>query len=128
MRWFGVSMKPPSPGVDASTKVSGETHSAFADVRRTWSSETPFFSELGWVDLDLQLPVAESPDGHVGHAGDTQQAGTTVQRESSDMSIRELSLEESPIIMSRPVDDSGCTTNGGFDDAAGRAGAMVRRS
>ena len=31
-RWFGVSMNPPVPGVDASTKLSGETQSALPAV------------------------------------------------------------------------------------------------
>ena len=35
-RWFLPSMNPPVPGVDASTKVSGETHSALPAVSMTW--------------------------------------------------------------------------------------------
>ena len=44
-RWFGVSMNPPVPGVDASTKVSGETQSAFPVVSMTCTSETPLLAQ-----------------------------------------------------------------------------------
>jgi hypothetical protein len=40
-RWFGVSMKPPVPGVEASRKVSGETQVALPVVLITSLSPTP---------------------------------------------------------------------------------------
>ena len=39
-RWFGLSRKPPVPGVLAWTKLSGETHSALAAVVVISVSET----------------------------------------------------------------------------------------
>ena len=39
-RWLGDSTKPPVPGVDASTNVSGDTHSALPAVLITWVSVT----------------------------------------------------------------------------------------
>ena len=39
-RWLADSKKPPVPGVDASTKVSGETHSALPAVSMSWVSVT----------------------------------------------------------------------------------------
>src|SRR3954451_4366083 len=128
IRWLAVSMKPPSPGVDASTKVSGETHSAFAEVRNTCSSVTLCCISLvgsTWTcncrSRKPQTPTFATP-------GTLSSRGTMVQRDSSDMSISDCCFEVSPIIMSRPVDEVGCTTSGGRDEAAGNAGAMVRRS
>jgi len=45
-RWLGVSTKPPVPGVEASTKVSGDTHSALPVVSTTRLRETPFFASF----------------------------------------------------------------------------------
>jgi hypothetical protein len=42
-RWLEVSMNPPVPGVEASTKVSGDTHRALPVVLITWLSVTPFW-------------------------------------------------------------------------------------
>jgi hypothetical protein len=50
-----------------------------------------------------------------------------VQWARTDRSIRDNSLEESPIIMRRLVDDTCWMTNGGFE-TSGRAGTIVRRS
>jgi hypothetical protein len=36
MRWLGVSTNPPVPGVDASTKLSGETHKALPVDSMSW--------------------------------------------------------------------------------------------
>src|SRR6266542_3822888 len=45
-----------------------------------------------------------------------------------DMSIRDTSLEDSPIIMTRPVDDSGCSMLGALDTFGMPPGAWTRRS
>ena len=41
-RWFGVSMKPPVPGVEASRNVSGETQVALPAVLMTSCSPRPW--------------------------------------------------------------------------------------
>jgi hypothetical protein len=51
-----------------------------------------------------------------------------VHRDNRDMSIREVPLPVRLIIINRPVEDSGWTTNGGFDEACGSCGVMVSRS
>ena len=61
-RWFGVSMNPPVPGVDASRKLSGETHSALPVVSMTCSSVTSVSLQPLRVDLHLELALALAPD------------------------------------------------------------------
>ena len=61
-RWFGVSMKPPVPGVDASRNVSGETHRALPVVLMTSPQVTPLLPQPLRVDLDLELALALAPD------------------------------------------------------------------
>ena len=69
-----TSKKPPVPGVDASTKVSGETHSALPAVSMSWVSVTCLGPQLLRVHLDLELPVPLAVDGYVRDAGHAHQA------------------------------------------------------
>ncbi len=68
-RWFVPSTNPPVPGVDASTKVSGETHSELPAVSMTWVSVTFCARSLAGSTCHLQLPVPLAVDRHVGHPG-----------------------------------------------------------
>ena len=52
-RWFGVSMNPPVPGVEASTKLSGDTHRALPVDSMTCPSDTPLFGEPLRIHLYL---------------------------------------------------------------------------
>ena len=52
-RWLADSKNPPVPGVEASTNVSGDTHSALPAVSitcvsETWSARSRFGSTCTW--------------------------------------------------------------------------------
>ena len=95
-RWFGVSMKPPVPGVDASRKVSGETHSALPVVRMTWFRATPRSAQPPRVDLDLQLALALPQMATLATPGTPISRGRIVQRASTDMSMGDRSVGGQP--------------------------------
>ncbi len=126
-RWLGVSTKPPVPGVEASTKVSGDTHSALPVVLTTCCSEIPLSrSRLGstWTcscrSRSPQITTFATP-------GIPSRRGLMFQCASTDMSVRETSFDESPTIISRLVDESGWIMAGG-DPTCGSPPIWVRRS
>ena len=126
-RWFGVSMKPPVPGVDASRKLSGETHSALPVVSMTWPRVTPFArswrgSTWTWSCCSRwpQIATLATPVIPINR-------GRIVQRARTDRSMSDRSLEVTPIIITRLAEDSGWSIAGGFE-TLGRAWAWVRRS
>ena len=115
------------PGVDASTNVSGETHSALPVVSITWMKVTPFCcSRAGstwtcnWRSRCPQIATFATPGTPVSR-------GLIVHRARTDSSINESSSDERPIIITRLVEDNGCSISGGCD-TFGRACAWVRRS
>ena len=115
-RWFGVSMKPPVPGVEASRKVSGETHSALPVVSMTWIERDARVAQPRRVDLHLQLPVALAPDRRRSRrpGRPSGAAGSSSGRAPTSRSGT-ASSSESPIIITRLVDDSGWSIIGGFE-------------
>jgi hypothetical protein len=126
-RWLGVSMNPPVPGVEASRKVKGDTHRALPVVSTTWLRVTPCSrSRSGsactwsWRSRWPQMATLATPGTPINR-------GRIVQRASTDSSIGDSSLDDSPTIMTRLVDDRGWSICGGLD-TWGRACAWVRRS
>ena len=126
-RWFGVSTKPPVPGVDASTKLSGETHKALPVVSISWVSVTSLAFNLAgstctcscrsrWPQIDtFATPGMPSSRGRICH------------RASTDISIGETVDDDRPIIETRLTDERGSTITGGVP-TPGRACAWVIRS
>ena len=123
-----VSKNPPAPGVDASRKVSGETHSALPVVRMTWSSVTPFAPSSRRVDLHLELLLALTPDRDVGDARDAHQRGP--DRPAGEHA--EVDERLGPPTTARSSSPGSSTTAAGASAAAcetfGRACAWVSRS
>jgi len=98
--WMGQALgggfdEPAGAGVDASMKVSGETHSALPVVARSGERHAGGGQPLR-VDLHLELPLALAPDRHVRDPGQALEARLDLPAASTDMSIREMSGEEEP--------------------------------
>src|SRR3954471_2101649 len=108
-------MKPPLPGVDASTNVNGETQRALPVVSSTCSSETPlsrsFLGSTATWSCRSRCPQTET----LATPGTPSRRGTIVQRASTDIAIGEVDVDETPIIITRFVDESGCSICGGFE-------------
>ena len=113
--------EPAGAGRRCLQEVSGETHSALPVVSMTCSSETFLSSQLL---RDRPGPAAAARAGPrwprwprrarpSGAAGSS--SGPARRSRSSDSSF-----EESPIIMTRLVDDGGCSICGGCDTSAAR--------
>ena len=129
-RWFGLSTKPPVPGVLAWTKLSGDTHSALPVVVVTSASDTCRACMRYRVGLDLQLPVALAVDRHVGDPGHTHQPRPDLpprQDGQVDQDMPEPAFGDRPIIEIRTVEDNGCIITGGVP-TLGRARIWVIRS
>ena len=56
-RWFGVSTNPPVPGVDASTKLKGDTHSVTRRFNELGQSHLVGLQPLR-IYLHLQLSIS----------------------------------------------------------------------
>ncbi len=121
-------MKPPVPGVEASVKLSGDTHSAFAVLWITWSREMPCPRSFCGSTCTCSCRSRWPQIATFATPGTPIRRGLIFQRASTDMSIRDTSLEDSPIIMTRPVDDSGCSMLGALDTFGMPPGAWTRRS
>ena len=100
-RWFGVSMNPPVPGVDASRNVSGETHRALpavsmtcSSLTRCWRSRRGSTSTWSWRSRWPQIATLATPGTPISR-------GRIVQRASTDMSISDLVGRANPTIMKR---------------------------
>jgi hypothetical protein len=126
-RWLGVSTNPPVPGVEASRKVRGDTARALPAVSTTWLRVMPCSrSRSGsawtwsWRSRWPQMATFATP-------GTPIRWGRMVQRASTDSSIGVSFSDDSPIIMTRLVDDSGWSICGGLD-TWGRAWAWMSRS
>ncbi len=126
-RWFGVSIQPPVPGVDASTNERGDTQRALPDVLITSSRVTSWArSRAGstctcsWRSCWPQTATFETP-------WTPTRRGAIVHFASTDMSSAETLSEETEIIINLLADASGCSIWGGFD-TCGRACACVSRS
>ncbi len=127
-RWLEVSMNPPVPGVEASTKLSGDTHSAFPVVLMTWLSETSRCRSFSGSTCTCscrsrcpQMATLATPDTPI-------RRGLIFQRARTDMSIRDRSLEESPTTMTLLVDDRGWSMTGAFETFGIPPGAWISRS
>ena len=127
-RWLGVSMKPAVPGVEASTKLSGDTQSALPVLSMTWLSETPSRLSLSGSTCTWSCRSRWPQMATLATPGTPISRGLIFQRASTDMSIRDTSLEESPTIMTRLVDDSGWSMIGALDTLGIPPGAWSRRS
>ena len=126
-RCWAVSMNPPVPGVDASTKLNDDTHSEFAggfeDLQQRNLLSCNRFGSTCTCSCRSRWPQIAT----LATPGTPIKRGIIVQRASTPIWIRETSFEDSPIIMTRPVDDRGWSMVGGFD-TCGSANAWVRRS
>src|SRR4051794_17376717 len=114
-RWLGASKKPPVPGLDASRKLSDDTHSELPAVDTTWFSDTPASFRCwgstctwSWRSRPPQTDTLATP-------GTPRRRGLTVHRASTPMSISDSLSDERPIIIVRLVDDVGDSMTGGFD-------------
>ncbi len=123
-RCWGVSMKPPVPGVDASRKDSGETTWALPAVATTWFSVT-FLSRRRsgstwtWSSRSRWPQIAT-----LATPGTPMSAGFIVQRASTPCWIGVSLSDDSPIIITRLAEDSGWSIVGGRE-TLGSAWACV---
>ena len=122
-----MSTKPPVPGEEASTKLSGDAQSAFPVVLMTSVRVTPFScsragSTWTWSCLSRcpQMVTFATP-------GTAISRGLIFHRASTERSISEMSVAESPTIMTRLVDALGGTMTGGLP-TGGNANACDIRS
>src|SRR5437867_1166331 len=102
-------MNPPVPGVDASMKLKEDTHSAFPVVSRICSRETCLsLSVLGstwtWSCRSRWPQIAT-----LATPGTPISRGAIVQRDSTDIWIGDKVFDDSPTIITRLVDDMGCS-------------------
>jgi hypothetical protein len=100
-------MNPPVPGVEASRKVSGDTHREFPAVSITWLSETPCCcmrcgSTRIWSCRSRcpQIATFATP-------GTLSRRGRMVQCASTDISMSDTSFEDRPTIITRLEEESG---------------------
>ena len=113
-RCVDVSMKPPVPGVEASTNVNGDTHSALPVVSMTWLQRDTVLTLAAPGPL---APAAADPAGPrsprwprpVGRAAEA----LIFQRARMDKSMSDRSWRRGPIIMTRLSEDTGWTMTGG---------------
>ena len=126
-RWLGVSMNPPVPGVDASRKVSGDTARALPVVSTTWLRVTPCSRSRSGSARTWSCRSRWPQMATLATPGTPTRWGRIVQRASTDSSIGDSSLDDSPTISTRLVDDSGWSICGGLD-TWGSACAWIRRS
>src|SRR5256885_6131899 len=120
-------MKPPVPGVEASTKLSDDTHSAFPVVSRTWSRDTPRSRGRSGSTRTCSCRSRWPQIATLATPGTPSRRGPIVHLASTDIWIRDRDFEDSPMSMTRLVDDRGWSIVGGFD-TWGNANAWVRRS
>ena len=126
-RWLGVSIHPPVPRVDASRKLSGDTHSAPPAVSMTWSRVTPTACRCFGSTCTCSCRERWPQIATFATPGTPSSFGAIVQRANTDMSISDTSFDDSPTTIDRLAVDSGCSMTGGLE-TLGRAYAMVRRS
>src|ERR1044071_2235881 len=107
-------MKPPEPGEDASKKVNGETHNAFPVVSTICWRETPLVCNSSGFTNTCSCRSRLPQIATWATPGTPIKRGAMVQRASTDMSIRDRSLEESPTIMNRLAEDNGWIIVGGL--------------
>ncbi len=128
IRWLGVSIKPPVPGTDASTKLKGDDQSALAVVSMTLIRGT-FFSCIRSGSARTWSCCSRWPQiATLATPGMPMSRGRMFQRARTDMSIKERSFEERPIIMARVMDERGCIIWGGFEAPGSATMASARRS
>ena len=126
-RCVEVSTKPPVPGVDASRKLSGDTNSELPVVLITWPRVTPLARSLSgstwtciWRSRWPQMLTSATP-------GTPMRRGLIFQRASTERSVSERSFADRPTIITRLVEESGCSITGGVP-TAGSANDWVSRS
>src|SRR5690348_13578041 len=119
-------MNPPVPGVDASTKLNDDTHMALPVVSRICSNDTPlscsFFGSTSTCNCRSRWPQVDT----LATPGTPIKRGAMVQRASTDMSISDTVFDDSPIIMTRLVEDKGWSMVGGLDTWGNPTAACVR--
>ena len=126
-RWLGVSTNPPVPGVDASTKLSGDTQSALpvdsiSSVRVT-SFERSRSGSTWTCSCRSRKPQTET----LATPGMLISRGRICQRARTDICIVVTVFDDMAIIATRLVDEVGWTIIGGVP-TLGRALACVIRS
>ena len=126
-RCWGVSMKPPVPGVDASRKVSGDTHSALPVVSTRWSRLTPRSRSRIGSARTCSCRSRWPKIATLATPGTAISRGWIVQRARTDISIGVRSVELSPTIMNRFSDERGWSITGALA-TLGRACDCVSRS
>src|SRR5215216_4737958 len=104
-RWFGVSTNPPVPGVDASTKLNGDTHRALPVDSISWVRVTLWLcSRCG-----SRIPQTET----LATPGMLISRGLICQRARTDICISETVSECMEIMATRLVDEVGWIIIGG---------------
>jgi hypothetical protein len=103
-----------------SSRTSTAAMAAMPSARRAAASRSGSACTWSWRSRWPQMATFATPDTPISR-------GRTVQRASTESSIKDSSLDDSPTIMTRLVDDSGWSIWGGLD-TRGRACAWVRRS
>ncbi len=112
-RWFGPSMNPPVPGVEALRKVSGETSCALPVVATTcdrlaWCDRSRRGSTRtwSWRSRSPQIATLATPGSPISR-------GRIVHRARTESWIGVRRRERRPIIIARAVDDTGWSIWGG---------------
>ena len=122
-RWLGDSTKPPAPGVDASRKLSGETHTASPVVLMTCSRVMPLSRSCVGVTSTWSCCSRWPQMETFAHARNADQPRfdlpTGKDRHLDAGELLGVDLQPSA---PRPVEETGCMISGGADTFVQRHG------
>ena len=119
-------MNPPVPGVDAFKNVSGDTHMALPVLSMICCSERSSARSRSGSTCTCSRRCRSPQIETFATPGTPIKRGTIVQRARTDIWMSERSVDDSPICMTRLVDDRGCSITGGLD-TCGSPPTRVRR-
>jgi hypothetical protein len=126
IRWLGVSTKPPVPGVDASTKLSGETHRALPVVSISWVRVTLAACSRAGSTCTCNCRSRWPQIDTCATPGMAMRRGRSCQRASTDISIRLAWSERRASIATRLVEAVGWTMTGGVPTLGSAAACDIR--
>jgi hypothetical protein len=127
MRWLGMSMKPPVPGVEAFRKLSGDHHKASPLARITSATLVLFFSMRAGSTWTCSCRSRWPQIATLPTPGTLRIRGLIFQRARTERSMSDSVVDDSPTLSTRFVVDTGCSMAGRFD-TFGRATVCSNRS
>src|SRR3990172_9636219 len=126
--WFGVSRYPPVPMYPPSENCINPESRASEVVSFIWSRVTPVPCRRSGSTWTWSILIRSPQMETLATPGTSSRRGLIFQYEVIERSITEYCSEESPIFMTRLVDDKGCMMKGGVAQV-GRVGyTLARRS